>query len=166
MAVRVIVIRSPRRFRSRYRHRGGSAAAVVAVAVGVLAAAGAGTRAAAHHASSPAGSTADAIGRAPAPPAQLTGSPVTEGRQMAAAYGWTGAQWSCLDALWTRESGWNPYAANPTSDARGIPQDINGWADYAPGDVTAQIAWGLSYIRSRYGTPCEAWAHETADSWY
>jgi len=48
----------------------------------------------------------------------------------------------------------------------GIPQDINGWVVYAPGDAPAQIAWGLAYIAQRYGSPCAAWAHETADSWY
>jgi hypothetical protein len=91
---------------------------------------------------------------------------VALGERMAASYGWTGGQWDCLDWLWTRESGWNDYAANPTSDARGIPQDINGWSDYAPGDAAGQIRWGLAYIQGRYGTPCAAWSHETADSWY
>src|ERR1035441_4077163 len=60
---------------------------------------------------------------------------VCTGQQMAAARGWTGPEWACLDQLWTRESGWSAYAANPTSDARGIPQNINGWAAYATGDV-------------------------------
>jgi hypothetical protein len=98
--------------------------------------------------------------------ATTTGANVDLGRQMAAAYGWTGQQFSCLDWLWTRESGWNAYAANPTSDARGIPQNINGWSAYPPGEPGPQIAWGLSYIKGRYGSPCSAWAHEEADSWY
>jgi hypothetical protein len=89
------------------------------------------------------------------------------GRQMADGYGWTGAQWSCLNWLWTRESGWSSTAANPTSDARGIAQDINGWsAGYPYGDASAQVAWGLSYIRGRYGDPCNAWSHEEAAGWY
>ncbi len=93
---------------------------------------------------------------------------VALGRQMAAAYGWgSGGQWSCLDALWTRESGWSATAANPTSDARGIAQDIRGWsASYPYDDPGQQIAWGLAYIRGRYGTPCTAWAHETSAGWY
>jgi hypothetical protein len=106
---------------------------------------------------------ADAAGASRMPSAS---SNVATGQRMAAAYGWVGAQWSCLDALWTRESGWSAYAANPTSDARGIPQNINGWTAYAPGDAPAQIAWGLSYIRGRYGDPCTAWSHETTDGWY
>lgn len=101
----------------------------------------------------------------PVTPASVQSSAAT-GERMAAAYGWTGGQWTCLNELWTRESNWNPWAANPTSDARGIPQNINGWSAYAPGDVTAQVRWGLAYIRGRYGTPCRAWAHETADNWY
>jgi resuscitation-promoting factor RpfB len=90
------------------------------------------------------------------------------GRLMAAEapYRWTGGQWSCLAALWVRESGWSAYAANPASDARGIPQDINGWSAYAPGDARAQIAWGLAYIAGRYGSPCAAWSHEQTSSWY
>lgn len=95
-------------------------------------------------------------------------SAVATGQRMAAAYGWAGGQWSCLYALWEHESGWSAYAANPVSSARGIPQDIRGWADYAPGDVPAQVAWGLAYIRARYGTPCAAWAFETSHTpnWY
>lgn len=92
---------------------------------------------------------------------------VSLGRQMAAAYGWTGRQWSCLNWLWTRESGWSATAANPASDARGIAQDINGWSAANPyGDAAAQIAWGLKYIRGRYQDPCNAWKHETSNGWY
>ena len=105
--------------------------------------------------------TAHATTRAPA-----AGGARGTGQQMAAQAGWTGTQWSCLDDLWTRESGWNAYAANPTSDARGIPQNINGWSSYSPGDVSGQVAWGLSYIRNRYGSPCAAWAHEQNQNWY
>ena len=90
--------------------------------------------------------------------------------QMAASgYGWRGGQLTCLDELWTEESGFSAYAANPTSDARGIPQNIAGWsAGYQPGNARQQIAWGLAYISGRYGTPCAAWAHEKAMSpnWY
>ncbi|MGH3238577.1 MAG: lytic transglycosylase domain-containing protein, partial [Streptosporangiaceae bacterium] len=38
-------------------------------------------------------------------------------------------------------------------------------ADYMT-DPATQIRWGLGYIASTYGTPCGAWAHETADGWY
>lgn len=97
------------------------------------------------------------------------GSNAALGRQMAAARGWAGGQWTCLDELWTEESGWSATAANPSSDARGIPQNISGWsAGYMPGNAGQQITWGLDYIAGRYGTPCAAWAHEKSVSpnWY
>jgi hypothetical protein len=87
----------------------------------------------------------------------------------ASRYGWTGAQATCLDDLWIHESGFDAYAANPSSDARGIPQNIDGWsADYQPGNASQQIAWGLNYISGRYGNPCAAWAFEMSHvpNWY
>ena len=97
-------------------------------------------------------------------------SNVALGQQLASAYGWgSGAEWTCLDELWTHESGWSANAANPSSDARGIPQNINGWsAGYQYGNARQQIAWGLAYIQGRYGTPCAAWAFEMSHypNWY
>ena len=97
-------------------------------------------------------------------------SNVALGQEMASAYGWgSGAEWTCLDELWTHESGWSATAANPSSDARGIPQNINGWsAGYQYGNARQQIAWGLAYIQGRYGTPCAAWAFEMSHypNWY
>lgn len=94
---------------------------------------------------------------------------VALGQRMAAAEGWTGVQWTCLNELWTRESGWSATAANPTSDARGIPQNISGWsASYPYGQAEPQISWGIAYISGRYGTPCAAWSFETSHTpnWY
>jgi hypothetical protein len=90
---------------------------------------------------------------------------------MLAGYGWSSGQFSCLDYLWTRESGWNPYATNPTSGAYGIPQALpsskmaTAGADWQTNPAT-QIRWGLGYIKATYGSPCGAWAHETAYGWY
>jgi hypothetical protein len=81
-------------------------------------------------------------------------------------YRWAPGQLPALIALWNRESGWNPWAVNPSSGAAGIPQNIQGWAAYSPGDWAAQIRWGLAYIFSRYGTPGAAWAHEMQLGWY
>lgn len=91
------------------------------------------------------------------------------GQLQAAGYGWTGAEWTALDKLWTRESGWNNTAQNPTSTAYGIAQFLDAtWAGYGPktSDPTLQIQYGLAYIRRRYGDPVAAWAHETAIGWY
>lgn len=103
------------------------------------------------------------------------GSPAANkaiGRTLAAPYGWaTGAQWQALDNLWTRESGWSNTAENSSSGALGIAQALPP-TKYPPAaqkptlSASAQISWGLAYIKQRYGDPVTAWAHETANSWY
>jgi hypothetical protein len=88
------------------------------------------------------------------------------GRRMMLAAGWGAGQWPALDALWNQESGWNANAVNPSSGAYGIPQSLGHGHPYALGDARAQIAWGLNYIRERYGSPGAAWGHEQAFNWY
>ena len=79
----------------------------------------------------------------------------------------TGQNWADWLSLWNQESGWSITAANPTSDARGIAQNINGYGpDYRENDATSQITWGMNYIAGRYGNPAMAWAHEQANNWY
>lgn len=92
-------------------------------------------------------------------------------------YGWGDKEFSCVDALWTRESNWNYKAANPTSSARGIPQammssaftknwETNPAAKKYLESPAVQVKWGLSYIKNRYGTPCAALAHSDDKNWY
>jgi resuscitation-promoting factor RpfB len=86
------------------------------------------------------------------------------------SYGFANSQWGCLDDIWNRESGWI-YNAENASGAYGIPQALPGSKMASAGpdwqtDPTTQIKWGLGYIQSVYGTPCNAWAHEEADGWY
>jgi hypothetical protein len=87
-------------------------------------------------------------------------------------YGWGGsAQWIALDKLWNKESGWNPRADNPTSSAYGIPQALPGSKMATAGrdwrtNAATQIRWGLGYIKDRYGSPANAWAHSQAHNWY
>jgi hypothetical protein len=96
------------------------------------------------------------------------GSARALGQQMAAARGWTGNQWVCLDNLWTSESNWRVTASNGRTGAYGIPQALpgskmgSGWQTSAQ----TQISWGLSYIGSRYGSPCNAWSFFTNHNWY
>jgi hypothetical protein len=93
---------------------------------------------------------------------------------MAAALGWTGAEWTALQMLWQRESGWSNTALNPRSGAYGIAQALPAtkypFGGQAAGgsSARAQIEWGLNYIRTRpdYGDPLTAWAHEQAMGWY
>ena len=79
-------------------------------------------------------------------------------------------QFSCLEKLWGKESGWNPNAQNPSSTAYGIPQFLNStWASTGiakTSDGYRQIDAGLIYIDSRYGSPCGAWAHSQSTGWY
>ncbi len=108
----------------------------------------------------------------PVATAVQTGSNRALGQQMAASlYGWSGDQWSCLDNLFSRESGWSHTAENRSSGAYGIPQALPGskmavyGSDWQTNPAT-QIKWGLAYIQGRYGTPCGAWGHFTAQNWY
>jgi hypothetical protein len=123
-----------------------------------------------HHPSSTHTETTDVV--VSAPQMSTASANVALGKRMAAAAGWTGAQWSCLDALWTRESGWRTQVWNyGGSGAYGIPQSLpaSKMADAGPDWQTnpaTQIRWGLSYIAGRYGTPCGAWSHETSAGWY
>lgn len=112
-----------------------------------------------------------ATGGSPGPAVVASGSPQQIAMTMLGSYGWPSSEFSCLDELWTRESGWNPLAANPYSGAFGIPQALPGskmasaGADWATNPAT-QIRWGLGYIRELYGSPCGAWSHELATGAY
>lgn len=80
-------------------------------------------------------------------------------------------QYPSLNKLWSRESGWNVHASNPYSGAYGIPQAVPGskMASAGPSwrsSARTQIRWGLRYIRDRYGSPRQAWHHETSVGWY
>ena len=92
-------------------------------------------------------------------------------RQLLGEYGWGDGQFSCLESLWTKESGWNYQAYNSGSGATGIPQALPGSKMASAGtdwqsNATTQIRWGLGYIQSVYGTPCSAWGHSQATNWY
>jgi hypothetical protein len=90
---------------------------------------------------------------------------------MLAEYGWDDSEFPCLDALWTRESNWSPFAQNTYSGAYGIPQALPGskmasvGSDWATNPAT-QIEWGLDYIQDRYGSPCSADSFQASNGWY
>jgi len=94
------------------------------------------------------------------------------GKVLAAAYGWSaGQQWASLYALWMQESNWDNKARNPSSGAYGIPQALPATKLPILGrppvnSASVQIAWGLAYIKSRYGDPIHAEEHEKANNWY
>jgi hypothetical protein len=138
-------------------------AVAAAAAVKEAAAKAAAAKASSSTATSSSGSSSSSH---PAP----SGSPRQIARQILASAGRPG-QFSCLDSLWARESGWNVYAQNPGSGAYGIPQALPGpkMASAGPDwqtNAATQIRWGLSYIDSTYGSPCAAWSHEQSTGWY
>lgn len=92
-------------------------------------------------------------------------------RFMLPHFHWGPHQFRYLDWLWSHESGWNRYAANPYSGAYGIPQAMPGGQMASAGrgwrwNAHTQIRWGMRYIRERYGSPRRAWQHETSYGWY
>jgi resuscitation-promoting factor RpfB len=110
---------------------------------------------------------------APLPPVLSVDPGSAQGiaRQLLADRGMGDDQFSCLVTMWNHESGWRVNAENVSSGAYGIPQALPGSKMGAYGDDWAtnprtQILWGLGYIQSRYGTPCQAWAAWQAQGWY
>ncbi|WP_097183643.1 transglycosylase SLT domain-containing protein [Blastococcus haudaquaticus] len=80
------------------------------------------------------------------------------------------SEFSCLENLWGKESGWNPNAQNPSSTAYGIAQFLNStWAGTGiakTSDGYRQIDAGLIYIEKAYGSPCAAWGKSQSSGWY
>jgi hypothetical protein len=91
--------------------------------------------------------------------------------RMMPSFGFSPAtQFACLNDIWTRESSWN-YLAQNASGAYGIPQALPGSKMASAGadwrtDPATQIRWGLGYIKSVYGTPCNAWAFWQGHNYY
>jgi hypothetical protein len=103
--------------------------------------------------------------------AAITGTPTQIAHTIATQAGLNQQQWVCLDSLWQQESKFQTNARNRRSGAFGIPQALpasrmaSAGADWRTNPAT-QIKWGLSYIKVRYGTACNAWAHWKRDRWY
>ncbi|MBD7995894.1 hypothetical protein H9639_11350 [Arthrobacter sp. Sa2CUA1] len=88
-----------------------------------------------------------------------------------AGHGWGAAEMTCLDTLWNKESEWLTSATNASSGAYGIPQALPGTKLATAGgdwqtNYKTQINWGLTYIESRYGSPCSALNFHYANNWY
>lgn len=101
-------------------------------------------------------------------------NPQAAARVLMVDHGWTSdAQYNCLVNLWNGESGWNYLAENRGSGAYGIPQSLPGSKmskfgdDWRTNPIT-QIKWGLWYIDSVYGSPCNAWStwQSRSPHWY
>jgi hypothetical protein len=147
------------------------AAAAKAAAAKAAAAKAAATRAAAARAATAQQAKTAAAAAPAAAPAAPSGSPEEIAQQMLGQFGWSASQFSCLQPLWEHESGWSVTAQNPSSGAYGIPQALpaSQMASAGPDwqtNAATQIKWGLTYIQSRYGSPCGAWSHEESVGWY
>lgn len=87
-------------------------------------------------------------------------------RQMVA-----GDQFQCFSNIVNNESSWNYQAVNASSGAYGLFQALpagkysSAGADWQTNPAT-QIKWGLNYMNSRYGSPCQAWSFWSANHWY
>jgi resuscitation-promoting factor RpfB len=114
-----------------------------------------------------AGGTTAGVAAAPPDP----GTAQSIAYNMLSSFGWSPSTYfSCLNNIYTRESGWR-YDAENASGAYGIPQALPGskmataGADWMTNPAT-QIKWGLGYIQSRYGDPCSAWSFWQAHGYY
>ncbi|MEH0546563.1 transglycosylase SLT domain-containing protein [Streptomyces sp. B21-105] len=80
-------------------------------------------------------------------------------------------QFQCFSNIVDHESSWNYHAVNASSGAYGLFQALpagkysSAGADWRSNPAT-QIKWGLNYMNSRYGSPCEAWSFWQANHWY
>ena len=97
--------------------------------------------------------------------------PRTLAKALMPLYGLASSEFSCVDNIWSQESGWNVHANNPYSSAYGIPQALPGSKMSSAGpdwqnSAETQIRWGLGYIRDRYGSACAAWSYKQAHGWY
>lgn len=91
--------------------------------------------------------------------------------QLVLSYGWTEADYQALVLLVNRESSWKPYAVNKKSKACGLFQayPCSKMAKYGKDYRTnykVQVAWGMDYIKNRYGTPQNAWNFWQSHHWY
>jgi hypothetical protein len=86
-------------------------------------------------------------------------------------YGYGADQYSCFNFIIMRESMWDVHATNRSSGAYGIPQALPGSkmstiaSDWRTNPAT-QIIWGIEYMKSRYGSPCQAKSFKASHGWY
>ena len=97
--------------------------------------------------------------------------PKTYAQQTALArFTWGITEQKCLYSMWGKESAWDHTAKSPTDDY-GIPQrhmrkNTKAEIDNFMKSYTVQIDWGLNYIFTRYGSPCNAWDFWQVNRWY
>jgi hypothetical protein len=82
-----------------------------------------------------------------------------------------GSQFSCINSLIQKESGWSVTATNPSSGAYGLGQALppqkmaSAGADWRTSART-QLTWVKGYVDGRYGGACSAWSFWQNNHWY
>ncbi|PKW07536.1 Transglycosylase SLT domain-containing protein [Streptomyces sp. 1222.5] len=106
-----------------------------------------------------------------AAPAQAAPSSASSAQAIAHKMIPDAAQFNAFSKIVEHESGWNASATNSSSGAYGLVQALPGskmasaGADWKTNPAT-QIKWGLDYMKSRYGSPAQAWSFWQANGWY
>ena len=82
-----------------------------------------------------------------------------------------GSQFSCIDSLITKESGWRVNATNPNSGAYGLGQALppSKMASYGSDWRTSartQLTWMKAYLDGRYGGACVGWEFWKSHNYY
>jgi|SRR5665213_2983072 len=84
---------------------------------------------------------------------------------------WDDSYWEAFDWIITEESGWRFDAEEPTTHAYGLCQAMpaskmaNAGLDYLT-NPTIQVAWCISYVKNRYGTPQNAKDFHLLHGWF
>lgn len=93
------------------------------------------------------------------------------GCQILQARGGTASDWSDLEWMWSKESGWQSWDPN-SSGCNWIPQACpeskipRDRGPKLPPSIPMQVKWGLGYIDGRYGSIANAAAFWRSHSWY
>lgn len=108
----------------------------------------------------------------------IPGKAITGNKQTwLAASGIPESEWQYVDAIVSRESGWNPCAYNPgQSNCNAMPTSACGLAQSLPcgkqnvyghwTDPVANLKWQYDYVRGRYGGYAQAVAFWNIHKWY
>jgi hypothetical protein len=100
-------------------------------------------------------------------PTQLSAQTAREQVQAYAASIGLSDSWYAIDYIYSKESGWNPYAVNKTSGACGLNQELPcGKSGCALSDVLCQFRWGTNYANGRYGSWNGAYNFWRSNSWW
>ncbi len=104
---------------------------------------------------------------APAAPALPMFSGGGSPAEWMAAAGIPEGDWGYVDAIVSRESGWNPNATNSSSGACGLVQALP--CSKVPGngyDPVDNLRWAIGYAHGRYGSWAGAYEFWQANHWW